>query len=110
MARYPQQHEIAAGGVHVVSSAHAGSIEHHGHFEKVYYIDPNGLRWRVYDRVRTAKGFRADCPPTSAAIARIFVAESGAKLIYRFGTGESKEMIATMLLSQIRHSRVSSAC
>lgn len=92
--------------VHVVSAPHAGAVEHHGHFEKVYYLDPNGLRWRVYDRVRTETGFRAECPPTSAAVARIFVAESGARLIYRFTRAESKETIPTLLLAQLKAGRV----
>lgn len=70
--------------------------------EHVFYQARDGAWYHVYDRRRRDGKWTAEVPPVSAAVSRVFVAESGAKSLYRFGRGEIHELTEAHLERQLR--------
>jgi len=69
---------------------------------EIYFLDGEGVRWRVHDvDYRTPGKPRVNLPPEARSTYRAFVPRSGAARVYRFLPGEPRGLTTEHLARQL---------
>lgn len=90
--------------VHVKSEPGVGTLEFHNGLEKVYFITPDGDRWRVYDCAFADRRMTPLSFPSSRAVYRVFKSESGWRRAHKFTRGEIREPTVSRVAAQLKSS------